>query len=621
MRSKFIRRKYIGLLTAFIFLVTAMVYLIAQDRQQSDLSVLFSVVVHSESGDEVIKCWQDEDEKIYIFLPSYAGLSQIEIRLNTASPLYVGGLQLYDGMTCEEFEMNVPYVFTYKVMGISRETDLIFVQSAGVPTVFIDTDTGSMEYIHSKKGNEESGYIRIYEINGLYDYIGGIDSIKGRGNNTWDEFEKKPYSIVLSVEADLLDMGSARRWILLANADDHSNLRNKIVYDFAYLIGMPYVPESRWVDLYLNGEYVGLYLLCERNEVHPERVDISSEHGYLVSLEREDRLIAQGYQYISTDASQSLRIHYPDEISSEKMEESAVRWQHIENAILSPDGIDPVSGMHWIQMIDIDSWVYKYLIEEVFCSGDACYISQYFYWEESDVVFAGPVWDFDHSLGSEAAWQLMDPNTMYANRLHVKDGYDSPWFYNLYRNEVFYNRVVDVYQSVFLPAIEEMFENRIFIYADQISAASDMNRIRWFSDDEKNVTGYAEYISSFMRQRTAFLFGVWCENKEYCFVKADHGFGGFYGYFAVSPGECLTTLPVFEDTETSVFQGWYYADSGKPFDSSTPINEDIQVIARWTESTSHWIDRIGKLIPFALFMVLLLMVSLFSINQKNEKKS
>ena len=69
-------------------------------------------------------------------------------------------------------------------------------------------------------------------------------------------------------------MGAAKKWILLANAFDASNINNKMAYDFAAKAGCAYTPECRWVDLYLNGAYTGLYLLSERNEVDSQRVDI-----------------------------------------------------------------------------------------------------------------------------------------------------------------------------------------------------------------------------------------------------------------------------------------------------------------------------------------------------------
>ena len=117
---------------------------------------------------------------------------------------------------------------------------MTFLRSAKMPTMYINTESGNMDYIHSKKDNKEAGTVNLYSTSGEADFSGELESVKGRGNFTWTDYDKKPYSIKLKEEADLLEMGKAQNWILLANAADISNLRNKIVYDFAEESGMGY---------------------------------------------------------------------------------------------------------------------------------------------------------------------------------------------------------------------------------------------------------------------------------------------------------------------------------------------------------------------------------------------
>ncbi len=213
-------------------------------------------------------------------------------------------------------------------------------------------------------------------------------------------------------------------------------------------------PDSRWVDLYLNGEYAGLYQLSERNEVHSERVDIGQENSFLVSLELESRLEAQNYPYVLTRENQALRVHYPENPTKTELTRIESCLQSVENAILSEDGIDPETGKHWTELIDLDSWVRKYLIEEVFGNGNAGAISQYFYLdgtEESGKLYAGPGWDYDVTMGSSAAWYLKELQTFFANRLHLRQGQDNPWLYFLYRWEPFYQRMQGCTRPNFCP--------------------------------------------------------------------------------------------------------------------------------------------------------------------------
>ena len=109
-----------------------------------------------------------------------------------------------------------------------------------------------MDYIYRKKGNEESGNMTLYHTDGSVVFAGDMNSLKGRGNSTWTQFEKKPFALKLENAADLLGMGEAEKWILFANADDPSNMRNKMVYDYADAVGLPYSPDSQWVDLVIE---------------------------------------------------------------------------------------------------------------------------------------------------------------------------------------------------------------------------------------------------------------------------------------------------------------------------------------------------------------------------------
>lgn len=104
--------------------------------------------------------------------------------------------------------------------------------------IYLDVASGSMDYIHEDLDHSESGRIRVYKADGSLGYSGRVKSIGGRGQSTWAA-AKKPYSMTLSDRADLLGMGKAKKWILLANAYDSSHLRNKIFWTLPPQLGRP----------------------------------------------------------------------------------------------------------------------------------------------------------------------------------------------------------------------------------------------------------------------------------------------------------------------------------------------------------------------------------------------
>lgn len=101
----------------------------------------------------------------------------------------------------------------------------------------------------------------------------GSGTVKLRGNST-SRLPKIPFKIRLDEKADLLGMGESKHWVLLANALDASLIRNKLVYDLSRDIGAETWMDSEMVSVVYNGDYIGLYQLCEQVRVAEGRVDI-----------------------------------------------------------------------------------------------------------------------------------------------------------------------------------------------------------------------------------------------------------------------------------------------------------------------------------------------------------
>ncbi len=108
-------------------------------------------------------------------------------------------------------------------------------------------------------------------------YSGDI-TIKLRGNST-KELAKHPYKIKLGSKTDIFGFGESKHWVLLANFIDHSFMRNKIMYDFSGALGAAFSAQSENVDLFINGQYAGVYQFCEQVRVDDSRVDIFDWEG------------------------------------------------------------------------------------------------------------------------------------------------------------------------------------------------------------------------------------------------------------------------------------------------------------------------------------------------------
>ena len=550
----------------FTLLLIAVAVIFGTNEYSWDGTVGITALIPSQAGEEIVDTWEvhldNDDKRAYIFLPSYADMAQVRLKTNVSNPVFLNGKEITDDMTCKGFQTEMPYKLIYQHRGREYVFSLTFLRSARTPAMYIDTASDSLTYLHEERGNAEPGTLRLYESDGSLHYEGRLDSIKGRGNSTW-YYEKKPYNLELNSEADLLGMGAAKRWILLANAADSSQMRNKIAYDLARDLGLAYSPESRWVDLYINGEYVGLYLLSERNEVHEQRVDIAGQGGFLITKDYPWRFADKGTHYLHTAGNASFEVLYSD-ISEQQLLSDL---QTLENAILAEDGIDPETGKHWQDLLDMESWAKKYLLEEVLGNDDASTLSQFYYREETGgKIFAGPVWDMDLTLrGSMQEW-LEGQNLFHGNDL---EKYGSTWVPTLYRNETFFNCLTELYKTEMLPLLQQLRKDKLYEYTEEIRQSAWMDNLRWGGRELDREMGR---VYAYLDQRIEFLNRIWIEKEDYAVVKIYED--NDWVRIVLSPGD---SLPAFPEEKAS---GWYYRGTDIPVEPEALIWEDTEIERR-----------------------------------------
>ena len=215
----------IGMALILIFCLYIQQRSVPDENPVSSLS--FRVFSDETSGEpQEIQCWNQDDERCYVFLPSYADLNRTEVQLKESNNYRLGGIQLTQGLNCGSFSLDTDYELTGE--GFTPKI-LQFVQSANVATMYINTFSGSMERAYADKSYKERAEAAVYTANRQVDYQGTNDYIRGRGNSSW-YYDKKPYNLYLYQSASLLEMDEATEWVLIANASDNTNLRNKLIF-------------------------------------------------------------------------------------------------------------------------------------------------------------------------------------------------------------------------------------------------------------------------------------------------------------------------------------------------------------------------------------------------------
>ncbi|MBR3248887.1 CotH kinase family protein [Candidatus Saccharibacteria bacterium] len=238
--------------------------------------------------------------------------------------------------------------------------------------------------------------------------------VKGRGNATWGQ-EKKPWQLKFAERVNFLDMGRNRKWVLLANYLDSAYIRNVSAMEVMQMLGMRFSPEGEFVELYVDGEYEGLYLATRKTEVGRGSVDLRDPAGVLVEL---DNIYGHNEVFYTTQAGSALVL--VDEVD-ETMAEQAMRgflndFNRLEIAAEAGD---------WAaiaELVDTRSFAEYFLLSEMVVDVDAYFTSQYFYKDgEADKIHAGPGWDFDMTFGNENWAAAFGPTVDQARHEEILD--------------------------------------------------------------------------------------------------------------------------------------------------------------------------------------------------------
>jgi len=248
--------------------------------------------------------------------------------------------------------------------------------------------------------------------------------IRGRGNSTWFA-EKKPFRIRFPHEIEMLDSGfAAQNWTLIACHFDHSLIRQYAAYTFASkLDGMNYSPYARFVDLFMNNVFMGVYMLSVHVPETGESMANLTAHG---DPSKSDYLIQMDWRSgnLTVNDRNWYRIEFPNNPNTAHEKYVIDFLTKAENAMVSRDW-DAIQSI-----IDVDSFIDFFIVQEWFKNMDVCSLSIYMQiltdGNNDRRLHMGPVWDFDRSAGNStlhgyAGMSPQGPHMASRNR----------WFTNL----------------------------------------------------------------------------------------------------------------------------------------------------------------------------------------------
>lgn len=275
-------------------------------------------------------------------------------------------------------------------------------------------------------------------------------TINLRGASSYSWFDKEQYRIKFyrkqgktgAKDYEFLGMGANSEWVLNGPFLDKTLLRNRIVYQLSREI-FEWAPDTRFCEVFVNGEYKGVYLAVEPVTNGESRLRLSEfgllsgETAYIVKRDREgtEDNPLNNYGKRAGKTSNDLYVEYPSRTDLTKTQRQWIEEDisNFEKALYSDKFDDPKIGYR--RYIDVDAFVDYLILNEAVMNNDAGNLSTYVYKELGGKLKIA-VWDFNNAYDNYM-WFRQDYSEFFLQKL--------AWFNRLLQDRGFVDLVVQRY--------------------------------------------------------------------------------------------------------------------------------------------------------------------------------
>lgn len=356
-----------------------------------------------------------------------------------------------------------------------------------------------------------------------------VMNVRGQSSLVYD---KKQYNLRLVDQEgqenpqELLGMAAHDKWVLNGMYSDKSLIRNTLAYQMGRQT-MTYSPDTRYVEVYLNNSnqpldpaahYAGIYLLTEKIERGENRVNIGSsknrseEVSFIISRDKikiGDPILRSDWSHLEEDfildEANALQMNtvmtttYPskENLTAEAKQKIIDSLNQFEYALHSSHFEDRREGYQ--KYIDVDSFIHYALIQEITKNIDGGEVSTYFYKDAGGLLTAGPLWDFDQSMGNTGVVEVNEPTGLRIVNVI--------WFERLFQDEAFVKRYLKTYET-YRNTIwsDENIDALIDQMVLELAPSVEQNQSKWYPTETKaSWLAEIEEVRSFLKERLAWL--------------------------------------------------------------------------------------------------------------------
>jgi len=298
---------------------------------------------------------------------------------------------------------------------------------SNLPIIIIDSNGNNIPNdprIKAHMGIVYNGEGVLNRVSDPFNEYSGMISIELRGSSSlW--FDKKSYSLETqdnigdNLNVPLLGMPKENDWVLYGPYSDKSLMRNALAYHLGINI-MNWAPRTRFCELVINNEYLGVYLLGETIKPDKNRVDIAKltakdtvgndlTGGYIIKIDKETGAGAgegwnSSYKPNNGKYQQILfQYHYPKAKDIQPGQASYIEEYvySFEKCLKSSDFMDSNNGYR--KYIDVNSFIDFFIVNEVSRNIDGYRRSSFMFMDKESKggkLSMGPLWDFNLGFGN-----------------------------------------------------------------------------------------------------------------------------------------------------------------------------------------------------------------------------
>lgn len=425
-----------------------------------------------EVSGSTVTSWKSDTGTYYLFLPNNVSIPDLTFSCDGISYVKSVSKGTYNAKTKLISGAFSKSGDSLTVTSGGGNKYKIVVMQTSIASVMIDLNGVSLDTINA--GSKDTKYpgntvTLIDTASSVSSYSNSVE-VKGRGNTTWIGGTKKPYQIKFDSKVSVFGMDKAKKWVLLANAFDESMIRNELMFETSKTLGMDFTTDYEYANVWVDGTYIGTYMIGEKAEIGKGRLELTYEQGAL--FERDDIYYKEEQYYFTTsEGTFTVKESVSDDEASIQAAIESFREKY--NGLISylsntmPEKVT-VEGLS--RYIDVESWVDYYLLVEFLRNPDGFNSSGYFYMDgPDDVIHYGPSWDYDASMG----------NPVYASisgtaGTNIKM---SSLITKLVDTDAFSDYIESVYESN--RSWFSGLSSRASELASYLGASADMNYTRW----------------------------------------------------------------------------------------------------------------------------------------------